>query len=109
MLLGRTHLLVGDAAKGEKMLREMSERFPGSLATYAIATGAAQSPATQIVAREYLASLVEKSSEDEVWGALTLFLTRSDQFEKEVPDVLEALNKEISTRQGSESIRLRLA
>jgi tetratricopeptide (TPR) repeat protein len=108
-LLGRTHLLVGDAAKGEKILRGIAERVPGNLALYAIATGAVQNPATQMVAREYLASLLEKSSGDEEWGAMTLFLSRSDQFENEIPGILEAWNKSDSNRQGPGSIRMRLA
>lgn len=109
ILLARTHLLVGDTVKGERMLRRTVEQFPEVLAVYAIATAASGDEATLQTAHNYLDTLCEKNAGQQELGALISFLSRTKQFDHEIPVVLERLKKRGALIPDGGDLRLKLA
>jgi tetratricopeptide (TPR) repeat protein len=109
VLLARAHLLVGDAAKGERFLRKICELKPLFINVYAIAIGATEDQAIQTTGRDYLASLVEKSSDYQALGGLVTFHTRTTKFDQELSQLIELIEKKSLDLNGEESLKIQLA
>lgn len=109
VLLARTHLLVGDAAKGERFLRKICELNSPLINVYAIAIGATEDEAIQTIGRDYLASLVEESTDHQALGGLVTFHTRTTRFDQELSQLIELIKRKSSDLYGDESLKIQLA
>jgi tetratricopeptide (TPR) repeat protein len=109
LLLSRVQLLVGDASKGEAVLRKFCELYPQIIDLYAIATGATEDQVVQNAGRDYLTSFLEKNVELPGIDPLISFHIRTSKFDQELGPIVESAERIALNLFGAEKDRTKIA